>query len=148
MSAPVSAVLRLGILLSLGSLLWACQSGGVTPSQAQLQGVWQIQSIAGQAVPEDSRAQLEFSEPPRLTGNASCNRFFGVYEYRNGQLTIAPSIGASKMLCMPSVMARENQLLAALPDSTRVRLHQGLLELQDSDGNPIVQARRVQGESQ
>lgn len=113
-----------------------------TPSVEELKGVWRVQSMAGRQVAADSRTRIEFSAPPRLTGNASCNRFFGVYGYREGQLRVDENIGAGKMLCRPSLMAQENEFLSLLPRSTRIQIHNGNLEVFDARGELLIRARR------
>lgn len=136
-----------GWIASLLIALSACHtvsSDISTPNVAELKGVWRVQSLAGRQVAPDSRTKIEFSAPPRLTGNASCNRFFGIYGYRDGQLSIDENIGASKMLCRPSLMAQENEFLALLPRSARVRIHNGDLEVLDGRGELLIRAERQQ----
>lgn len=133
-----------GLLVAL-SACHTVTSDISTPSVAELAGVWRVQSLSGQEVTADSRTKIEFSAPPRLTGNASCNRFFGIYGYRDGQLRIDENLGVSKMLCRPSLMAQENEFLALLPRSARVQIHNGDLEVLDARGELLIRAEREQG---
>lgn len=141
------------LLAALSLSLGACQGitcQGITcpgissaaPGAERLQGVWRVTALANEAISSASRAYIEFSEPPRLTGNAGCNRFFGIYEYQGGALSVDDALGASKMLCPPSVMAVENQLLSFLPQSRQVQLEEGRLELRDSRGRLLIAAQR------
>lgn len=124
-------------------MLAACQfMQAAAPAATELQGVWRVTALANESPAGVSRAHLEFSEQPRLTGNAGCNRFFGIYEYREGDLMIDETLGASKMLCQPSVMALENQLLSLLPLSRQAYLEEGRLELRDSRGRLLIAAQR------
>lgn len=134
----------LRILLAALSLpLGACQSlTSDAPAPDRLQGVWRVTALANEPLNPGVAAHLEFSEPPRLTGNAGCNRFFGIYEYQKGDLVVDETLGASKMLCQPSVMAVENRLLSLLPQSRRVFLEEGRLELRDRQGRLLIAARQ------
>lgn len=117
---------------------------GRAPTEGELIGFWQVHTIGGESVATDSRANIQFSKPPRLTGNASCNRFFGVYHYRDSQLDIDGELGAGKILCRPSLMGQENKLLSLLPLSVGVHLNDDELILLDESGNALVKAQRVQ----
>ncbi len=134
----------IGILLAALSLaLGACRHlEGAPPTAERLKGVWRVTALENEPLSSASRAHIEFSEPPRLTGNAGCNRFFGIYEYQGGDLNVGEALGASKMLCKPSVMAEENRLLRVLPQSRQVSLEEGRLELRDSWGRLLIVARR------
>ncbi len=143
----------LSILMSalMVSALSACQLFEGAASQApessvvltDFQGAWQVQSLRGAESVPDSRAFLEFSDPPRLTGNGGCNRFFGVYQYEAPVLTIDPSLGSTKMACEASVMVQEQQLFQLLPQAVQVSLsEQGVLVLKDAGGVELVRAVR------
>lgn len=133
------------------SALTACQLfGGGAPQPPEssvaledFQGVWQVESLRGtESVPE-SRAFLDFSDPPRLTGNGGCNRFFGVYQYESPVLTIDSSLGSTKMACEASVMVQEQQLFQLLPQAAYVNLsEQGVLVLKDASGIELLSAVR------
>lgn len=130
-------------LTAMSLSLGACHGiGGVAPTDERLQSVWRVTTLANEPIPTAIRAHIEFSEPPRLTGNAGCNRFFGIYEYRSGDLNVDEALGASKMLCSPSVMAVENQLLRFLPRSRQLQLEDDRLELRDSEGTLLISAQR------
>lgn len=131
------------LLAVLSLLLAACQGlSGEAPAAESLQGVWRVTALANEPVSSASRAHIEFSDPPRLTGNAGCNRFFGIYEYQNGTLNVDEALGASKMLCPSSVMAVENQLLSFLPQSRQIQIEKGRIELRDSRGRLLISAQR------
>lgn len=138
----------LSLLLPIAALgLSACQSvgGGTALSSEALQGRWQVLSIDGSSVSHQSRAFIEFSEPPRLTGNGGCNRFFGMYRYDDRTLAIEPEVGSTKMACEATVMAQEQQLFQWLPEATRAELVDGQLHLLDSNGRTLMQADRLDG---
>lgn len=131
------------LLAALSLVLGACQNTtGSAPAAERLQGVWRVTALNGDALSAASRAHIEFSDPPRLTGNAGCNRFFGIYEYRQGELEVDEALGASKMLCQPSVMALENRLLSYLPHSRQVHFDGKRLELRDRQGRLLIVAQK------
>ncbi len=146
MILPSRASLR--FLLPIAALcLSGCQSpgGGSALSSEALQGRWQVVSIDGRSVAPQSRAFIEFSEPPRLTGNGGCNRFFGMYRYVDSTLAIEPEVGSTKMACEATVMAQEQQLFQWLPEATRAEWVDGQLRLLDSSGKTLLRADRLDG---
>ncbi|MGD8176592.1 META domain-containing protein [Marinimicrobium sp. ARAG 43.8] len=134
-------------------MLVGCQSPSMSDSDdgqkpltlGELQGRWQIQSVDGVVMESGGRAFIEFSEPPRLTGNGGCNRFFGMYRFTEGELFIEPAVGSTKMACEPQVMVQEQQLFDVLPQAVETELSaKGELTLSDADGQPLVTAVRWQ----
>lgn len=141
---------RLVMLLAL-SLLLGCQSsperepGVSAPSMASLQGRWQLKALQGTGVADGSRAFIEFSEPPRLTGNGGCNRFFGVYRYQQQALLIESALGSTKMACAADVMVQEQRLFQLLPQAVTVdRVAENELVLHASDGDELIRIERIQ----
>lgn len=124
--------------------LVACQGmKGAAPEAERLQGIWRVTALANDSVSDINQAHIEFSDPPRLTGNAGCNRFFGLYEYRSGDLTVDETLGTSNIQCQPSVMAAEYRLLSFLPQSHRVHIDsEGRMELRDNRGRVLIKAQR------
>lgn len=118
--------LVLGIL-TVASLL-GCQALESDTESAvtreMLLGRWQIKSLAGSPVESNSRAYLEFSESPRLTGSGGCNRFFGTYRYDNQTLEIGSAMGSTKMACAAQTMAQEQHLFRLLPDAVHAELEE------------------------
>lgn len=142
--------LRLVMLVAL-ALLIGCQSspereGTVSaPSATSLQGRWQLKALQGTGVADGSRAFIEFSEPPRLTGNGGCNRFFGVYRYQERALMIESALGSTKMACAAEVMIQEQRLFQLLPQAVTVdRVADNELVLHASDGDELIRVERIQ----
>lgn len=141
---------RLVMLLAL-ALVLGCQSspaleaGVSAPSMASLQGRWQLTALQGAGVADGSRAFIEFSEPPRLTGNGGCNRFFGVYRYQQQALLIESALGSTKMACAADVMVQEQRLFQLLPQAVTVnRVAENELVLHASDGDELIRIERIQ----
>ena len=109
----------------------------MTPPQEEadtLAGVWTIEYIKSRPVIDDSPAYIEFREPGRVGGNASCNRFTGSYQKAGTQLTFG-KIATTRKTCAPALMEQEYRLLSALEQVSGFHFSNGLLLLVDSDGN-------------
>ena len=140
-----SGALRLALALSVGLLLSACQAGGGVPeTPASLTGTWQLETLGGQPVVANSQASLVFNAN-KLSGNASCNRFFGSYQYNDGLLTTS-GLGSTKMMCSPSIMAQEDDVFALLVQASQVRMHKNMLHLLDDRGGVLISARRIEAD--
>jgi heat shock protein HslJ len=87
------------------------------PSWVSLWGTeWRLESLGqGLVLPG---ASLAFSDPGRVSGNASCNRFFGPAQIERDRLRLGP-LGASRMACAGPVMEQEQRYLAALQRAYR-----------------------------
>lgn len=131
------------------AMLAGCQSAPEreqtsAPSAAALQGRWQLTALQGADVAEGSRAFIEFSEPPRLTGNGGCNRFFGVYRYQEQGLVIESALGSTKMACAPEVMVQEQRLFQLLPKAVTIdEVTENQLTLNASDGDELIRVERI-----
>ncbi|MBW7930794.1 MAG: serine hydrolase [Gammaproteobacteria bacterium] len=103
---------------------------------------WVVEDIAGGGVIDNSRTSLHFSADGRLSGSASCNRFIGRYEARDGTLHIDGQLGSTMMMCPEALMNQERRLLDLLPRLDRYRIDDtGALVLGTPDGD-AVKARR------
>jgi heat shock protein HslJ len=84
-----------------------------------LQGTtWKLAEIAGTPVIEGSAATLEFTEAGKVSGNGSCNRFFGGATIEGQTITIGPQ-GTTRMACAEAIAAQENRYLKALGQAER-----------------------------
>ncbi len=108
---------------------------------ALLQGVhWRVQRVGGAPVSKGTQPSMFFDAQGRVTGNSSCNRFFGGYSLSGEGLKIERPAG-TMMACEPEVMKQEAAFLQALAALTRFELKDGALVLLAPDGTAIV-ARR------
>ena len=118
--------------------LSACQS---TP-QAQIEdlaieGSWHIEVAKGQPVIDYSPAQLTFEAEGKLTGNNSCNNFFGSYVLSGQSLQLQPA-GNTMKACVDALMAQEQRVMQAMPAVSQAKLSKGKLLLQDADNNTLM----------
>jgi heat shock protein HslJ len=74
---------------------------------------WLLEDLAGGGVIDNAQATLAFPEEVRVTGNDSCNRFFGPAEIRAETIKLGP-LASSRMACPDAVMDQEKKYLDAL----------------------------------
>lgn len=101
---------------------------------------WQLVQLMGHwtVVADDSRTpSLRFDGPgQRVSGFDGCNRFSGELRVLAQHLKIGP-LAATRMAC-PQSLAPEREFTAALGAAIHWRVANGLLELQNAEGDPIV----------
>lgn len=114
--------------------LSACQTVSVqdTPD-IDIEGTWLIETVQGEAVIDYSPAQLVFSENGKLSGNNSCNQFFGQYKLDGQQLELLPT-GNTMKACVDALMNQEQRVMQAMALVTQANESKGKLLLKDVDG--------------
>ncbi|MPY23100.1 META domain-containing protein [Shewanella psychropiezotolerans] len=114
--------------------LSACQS---TPEPESLEialaGTWHIEVIAGNPVIDYSPAQLIFSQEGKLSGNNSCNSFFGEYSLQGSSITLSPA-GHTMKACVDALMNQEQRVMTAIPKVTSGQIVKSKLVLKDANG--------------
>lgn len=106
-----------------------------------LAGGWSVERIAGRPLVDRSRVTLEFGPEQRLSGRASCNRYFAGYSLTGEGLTIGQA-GSTQMACPEALMRQEQLFLQALGKVRGLSITpEGALELRLEDGGTIL-ARR------
>lgn len=112
-------------------------SGGLAGSS------WLLEDLAGTRVVDRVQATLDFTEPGRVVGNASCNRFFGSAEIDGATLRIG-SLGATKMACADPINNQEMKYLKALTQAERFTLEGTILQIfVKGEEKPLRFTRRV-----
>ena len=89
---------------------------GGDPSKL-LQGTWLVTTVNGKPVVHGSSPSIAFGADGKLSGNGSCNQFFGGYKLSGEGLTVG-SVGASMMMCEEALMEQEQMLLGLMKDLT------------------------------
>ena len=79
---------------------------------------WLLQRMHGHAVLHGVEATVSFSEAGKVTGNGSCNRFFGPAKVIGDRISIGP-LGSTRMACPTEVMDQEGKYFPALQDAER-----------------------------
>jgi heat shock protein HslJ len=92
-----------------------------------------------------SQITAQFSEEGQVSGNASCNRYFGSYVLEGENLTIGP-LGSTEMFCEEpeGLMEQEQAFLAAMPTASTYQVTGDRLELRTADGTLAVSFTAVQ----
>lgn len=90
---------------------------------------WLLEDLAGAGVVDRVQATLDFSDPGRVVGNASCNRFFGSVELSGATIRIG-SLGATKMACAEAAINnQEMKYLKALEHAERFTIDGTTLQI-------------------
>lgn len=107
-----------------------------------LRGDWTVVAIGEVPVLKDSQPTLAFEAEGRVSGNGSCNRYFGSFQLTGEGLAISET-GASMMMCDERLMQQERKLLKALGSVRRFEVEvSGGLRLVGDDGRAVVSLRR------
>ncbi|MGI3004096.1 META domain-containing protein [Shewanella carassii] len=127
----VAAALLLGLA--------ACQTTPDTQGQPlPLEGSWHVESILGQPTIDYSPAQLVFADDGKLSGNNSCNNFFGTYSLEGQKLKLVPA-GSTMKACVDALMAQEQLVMQVLPQVVKGEIQDGKLLLLGSDERVLMQ---------
>ncbi|AWV90098.1 META domain-containing protein [Bradymonas sediminis] len=97
---------------------------------------WSVESLAGSGLVEETQPTLMFTADGEVSGQASCNRFFGSYQLVDDGLTITTA-GTTRMACPVLVMEQEQLMLKVLNEVDGfeidaegvLRLHTGAREV-------------------
>lgn len=115
---------------------------GLNSSQAPAQtsllysAKWNLVELNGRKI-KNSAAFIEFNgDTKQISGNATCNRFFGSFEL-SGRRFHSSGVGTTKRMCLGLKMTQtETSFLKALDDSDRLEIKGGLLTF--SKGKAIL----------
>jgi copper homeostasis protein (lipoprotein) len=105
---------------------------------------WQLTELNGQPVQPVQGREGAFLEldgaQSRVTGNASCNRFFGTYELTVGnRLRFAPNLASTMMACPE--LERERAFLEVLGRVDNYAIADGVLSLNRARMAPLARFR-------
>jgi heat shock protein HslJ len=82
---------------------------------------WRLEDLGGRGVLDRVQATLAFPEAGRVTGNSSCNRFFGSYTLMQDRIALGQLAG-TRMACAPAVDEQETRYLDALQKAQRLEV--------------------------
>jgi len=129
------------LFITLLILFQGCSGTMTSAKEISLSGKWMIESIEGKPVIENSPAFMEFSEDNRISGNASCNRFFGKYTLTGSKMTIGEA-GSTRMMCAGPYSEQENHFLSTLSRVDSFVIDNGSLSLKDAQDIEIIKASK------
>jgi len=78
---------------------------------------WLLENLEGGS-PDHGRATLAFPETGKVSGNGSCNRFFGPAEIKGDAIRLGP-LASTRMACAEEAMDQEAKYLEALQAAER-----------------------------
>lgn len=81
---------------------------------------WVLEDLAGRGVVDSATATLEFPEPGRAAGNASCNQFSGPVRIAGDSIGFGPLV-ATRRGCAEPVNDQETRFLHALETAVTYR---------------------------
>jgi heat shock protein HslJ len=79
---------------------------------------WALKDLGGAETLAHVPATLVFQEAGKVSGNASCNRFFGQAKIEESSIKLGP-LGATRMACSEAIMNQEARYLNALQAAER-----------------------------
>jgi heat shock protein HslJ len=127
-------------LASLGSCHTAKQS---TAGSASIVGkYWKLVELNGATVQSPGQNKEPYmilnASEKRVTGNGSCNSFFGTYELVGSNGITFSKIGATRMACSNDIMATESQLFQAFEMTNKFTFRNDTLLLTKTDMSPVA----------
>jgi heat shock protein HslJ len=93
----------------------------VPGAQSLLGSEWELRDLGGTPVLPDRRPTLNFVDPGRISGSASCNRYGGGADLGDGTIKVGP-LQTTRMACTPEIDAQERAYLVALQNSHRLEI--------------------------
>lgn len=106
-----------------------------------IDGNWRVESLNGRPVARGTSPSVSF-ENGRISGNASCNRFTGSYNFARGRLTAGP-LASTRMACTDRARnQQETAILSVLGERLTVSGNrQGKLVLTGTRGRTLTLVR-------
>ena len=104
-----------------------------TVAPSELWGTaWTLEDLAGVPLAKGQQATLAFPEPGKVSGNGSCNRFFGAIEV-SGQSISFSALASTRMACAEPIGKQETAYLKALQDAERFEVSGDTLSIYAKD---------------
>jgi heat shock protein HslJ/uncharacterized lipoprotein YbaY len=91
----------------------------------------------------DTEITANFGEDGQLTGNASCNDYFGSYETDGENISMGP-FGTTRMACQEpeGIMQQESEYLAALETAATYKIDGVTMNMRTAEGSTVANFRR------
>ncbi len=87
---------------------------------------------------ENSEISMVFDiEEQKVSGNSSCNRFFGSYKVDGNDISFAP-LGSTMMACPQELMDQESKFLKLLQSAKSFSIDEKVLKIQGIDGGLLT----------
>lgn len=118
------------------AICWVAGGSSVSHAASLAGSEWSPSSQASNT--SEKQQFIQFQSEGRVSGFAGCNRFFGSYESSGDSLSFGV-LGATKMMCPPEAMDREQTLFENLSRVATFQRDQQRLTLIDKDGITILE---------
>jgi heat shock protein HslJ len=142
-SMETCMIKKIALIAAATLSLAGCQTTPTSEvSNMDLLGSWHIEQVYDRPVIDYSPAKLVFEPSGKLTGNNSCNNFFGSYAQDGDKLTLMPA-GMTRKACVDALMDQEARVTDALPKVHAAKESQGKLLLLDEAGQTLVILSRL-----
>lgn len=118
-------------------MVFACDRGGAI-AVVPLPGTsWILEEVGGALAVGRGRATLEFTEPGRVSGNGSCNRFSGTVAIAGDSLSFG-SLMSTKMACVEDALTnQETRYFASLSAAQCYAIAGDTLRIYAADGGAL-----------
>lgn len=114
------------------------QEGTLVTSTGQITDVaWRPTHIGEMTVDEQTSMTLQFDPDGRINGMGGCNRFFGSFDFPEGNLAVG-MVGSTRMACPGTDGSLEIAYLDALGATRSAARLDDRLALKDGDDNTIA----------
>jgi putative lipoprotein len=104
--------------------------------------VWIAEDIDGHGVIDDAQSTFKISGDGKAEGRGACNNYFSQAKLNGANIEMG-AIGATFMMCPPSVMDQEKRFFAALSNARTFHFdNTGKLYFADGDGRAVLRFAR------
>ncbi|WP_372654646.1 META domain-containing protein [Halobacteriovorax sp.] len=104
-------------------------------------GKWKVTDIQNVTLIKDADAFFNFQMEEKLSGNTSCNNYFGSFKVNGRQLSITKS-GATKKLCFGKLNNYEFLFFESIGKVNSFEVERNFLTLFDQEGKVLFKANR------
>ncbi len=107
-------------LVAIALLAAGCaSSASKREADPLLHTAWRLVDLGGSGVVEGAEATLEFPEPGRAAGRATCNRFFASVTVEADDAIRFGPVGATRRACAEPLAGQETRYLTLLEAAER-----------------------------
>jgi len=103
--------------------------------------IWRLRTLEGKRVDSHKAPTLSIASDLRAGGSGGCNNYFTEAMIVGDQLSLGP-VAATRMLCTPQIMDREQAFFAALERTAGFAMVGRRLMLRDAQGKTLATLQR------
>jgi putative lipoprotein len=125
-TTQVYPVLTRGSGSHVDLLLERAQGPGTPETELPQNGLvntrWRLTHFGMTPIDEGITPTLEFSDPAKIAGSGSCNKFFGTVDVEGERIRVHP-LGTTRMACRDELMALEDRYVKSLQEAERYMIN-------------------------